>query len=372
MLSWIEIKAENVRSNYRIFKKILGTTSLAPVIKSNAYGHGLKEIYQAIAPENPEWLAVNYVAEGQLLRSFGYKGRILVVGPFDPSEINQAHQNCLEMFLGHEEGLDAWIKAASKPSIHLEFDTGMSRQGFRPEISDEIAERILPFKNLVAGLCMHFANVEDVTEHEYANEQLRRFEIAKKSFAARGIQPLIHAASSASALILDESRFGLARVGISMYGFWPSQATKISYKQLHGALEDLKPVLTWKSKITSINHVAQGQYVGYGCTFKARHDMIVAVVPVGYFEGYPRLASGSQAYVLIKGERCPIVGRICMNMMMVDVSDLSDKIKVGDVVTLIGVEGKEIISAGDVASWAETIHYELVTRLNPAIERKLV
>jgi alanine racemase len=134
---------------------------------------------------------------------------------------------------------------------------------------------------------------------------------------------------------------------------------------------ELKPVLSWRAKITSLNDVAQGQYVGYGCTFKARHAMRVAVVPVGYFEGYPRIASGSQAYVLIHGERCPIVGRICMNMMMVDVTDIAAKVAVGAVVTLIGADGQEYISASDVATWSETIHYELVTRLNPAIERRV-
>jgi len=372
MLSWIEIKAENVRHNFNVFRKILGSSDMVPVVKSNAYGHGIREIYQSLVPENPGWFAVNYVEEGALLRTLGFKGRVMIVGPFDPADINAAAEHSLEMFLGHPEGLAAWLAAPRKPKLHLEFDTGMSRQGFRPEMASDVADKTLPHKDLIAGICMHFANVEDVTEHEYAKEQLRRFDMAKDAFIARGMRLPNHAASSASALILDESRFDLCRVGISLYGFWPSQATKISYKQLHGEIEGLRPVMAWKSKITSINQVSQGQYVGYGCTFKARHDMIVAVVPVGYFEGYPRVASGSQAYVLIQGERCPIVGRICMNMMMVDVTDLKGKVAVGNVVTLIGTDGKETVAAADVASWAETIHYEIVTRLNPDIERKIV
>ncbi len=372
MLTWIEINAENIRHNYRQFADIIGPKKTVPVVKSNAYGHGLNEIHQALHSESPTWFAVNYVGEGKRLRDLGFKGRIMVVGPFAPHEMSDAKAADLEMFLGHLEGLDAWLAAAAKPMLHLEFDTGMSRQGFSPEASDAIVEKLLPYKELVKGLCMHFANVEDVTEHEYAKLQLQRFDHAQKSFEKRGFDVLRHAASSASTLILDESRFDLARVGISLYGFWPSQATKISYKQLHGRLLDLRPALSWKSTITSINAVAQGQYIGYGCTFKARHAMSVAVIPVGYFEGYPRLASGSQAYVLIDGERCPIVGRICMNMMMVDITDIKAKAKVGDVVTLIGTDGKETVAASDVATWAETIHYELVTRLNPAIERRVV
>jgi alanine racemase len=296
----------------------------------------------------------------------------MVVGPFAPKEMADAATAKIEMFLGHMEGLDAWLASPQKPQLHLEFDTGMSRQGFRPEVADMVADKLAPHKNAVKGVCMHFANVEDVTEHEYAKLQLERFEAAKKAFVSRDFSLLFHAASSASTLILDESRFDLGRVGISLYGFWPSQATKISYKQLHGQVLDLQPALAWKSTITSINAVSQGQYIGYGCTFRARHDMSVAVIPVGYFEGYPRQASGSPAYVLIHGERCPIVGRICMNMMMVDITDIKVKTTVGDAVTLIGVDGKETITATDVAAWAETIHYELVTRLNAAIPRRLM
>lgn len=372
MLTWIELNAENLKHNFRLFAKIMGAEKLAPVLKSNAYGHGLKEIYQVLSTENPTWISVNYVEEGALLRSLGYKGRILVVGPFIPGELQTAAKNKLELFLGHDEGLSAWLSAKEKPDVHIEFDTGMSRQGFRPSDASKVAEQLLSQKEMVKGVCMHFANVEDVTEHDYARLQLNKFEAAKQEFSTRGFKFINHSASSASVLILGESRFDLARFGISLYGFWPSQATRLSYKQLHGDLIDLKPVLSWRTKITSINRVAQGQYVGYGCTFKARHDMTIAVLPVGYFEGYPRMASGSQAYVLIQGERCPIVGRICMNMMMVDVTDIKSKVAVHDVVTLIGKDGSETISASDVATWAETIHYELVTRLNPAIERRVV
>lgn len=371
MHTWIEINGENLRHNVRVFAGIVGKERLAPVLKSNAYGHGLRETWEALKSENPGWIAVNYVSEGKDLRSFGFTGRILVVGPFLTDEMAEAARHKLELFVGHSEGISAWLASKTKPELHIEFDTGMSRQGFHPEDAFSLAEKLLADKKLIRGVCMHFANVEDVTEHEYARVQLNRFDAAVKTFTGRGFDVITHSASSASTLILDESRFDLARVGISIYGFWPSQATKISYKQLHGDVIDLKPVLSWRAKITSLNDVAQGRYVGYGCTFKARHAMRVAVVPVGYFEGYPRIASGTQAYVLIHGERCPVVGRICMNMMMVDVTDISAKTAVGAVVTLIGRDGQEYVSASDVASWSETIHYELVTRLNPAIERRL-
>jgi len=372
MINWIELNPDNLRQNFRIFSQVVGPDKLVIVLKSNAYGHGLAQVYEILKKESPQWIAVNYVEEGAELRALGFQGRIMVVGPFLPEQMTEASRQKLELFLGHKEGLSAWLAAASKPDVHIEFDTGMSRQGFRPEDAANVAEKLKAHKTQVRGICMHFSNVEDVTEHEYAKLQMQRFSNARTEFIARNFKLMAHAASSASALILDESRFDLNRVGISLYGFWPSQATKISYKQLHGQLVDIKPALAWRTKITSINNVAQGQYIGYGCTYRTGHDMRVAVLPVGYFEGYPRMASGSQAYVLIKGNRCPIVGRICMNMMMVDITHAPQSIEVGDIVTLIGQDLSEFIGASDVAAWAQTIHYELLSRIHPAIERRIV
>ena len=372
MINWIEIHRASLLHNFRIFSQVVSLNKLALVLKSNAYGHGLKQVFEILKSESPAWIALNYVEEGVQLRKLGFTGRILIVGPFLPEQMQTAFQNQLEIFLGHSEGLAEWLHSSNKPCVHVEFDTGMSRQGFRPDDAANIAERLSNDKMLVRGVCMHFSNVEDVTEHDYAKLQMQRFERARGEFVSRRFEFISHAASSASALILDESRLDLSRVGISLYGFWPSQATKISYKQLHGHLLDLKPVLAWRTKVTSINLVPQGQYIGYGCTFRASHDMRVAVLPVGYFEGYPRMASGSPAYVLIHGERCPLVGRICMNMMMVDVSHTSKLVQVGDVVTLIGQDQSEYISAGDLSGWAQTIHYELLSRLHPAIERRII
>ena len=372
MWNWIELNADALRHNVKLFQKTLGRERACFVLKANAYGHGLKETYDIIAGENLAWIGVNYLGEAAKIRDWGYQGRIFVVGPFVPEDIAPAAKYDVELFLGHQEGLRAWLAAPAKPKLHIEFDTGMSRQGFLPKDASRIAEDLLPYKDSIVGICMHFANVEDVTEHSYADTQLERFEASRHEFVKRGFELLVHAASSASALILDTSRFDLCRVGISLYGFWPSQATKISYLQLHGKDGfELRPVMSWRTRITSINEVQTGQYIGYGCTFKARHPMRVAILPVGYFEGYPRIASGSPAYVLIHGERCPLVGRICMNMMMVDVTDLKT-VTVGETATLIGHDRHETIAASEVAAWSQTIHYELVTRLNSDIPRRMV
>lgn len=373
MWNWIEVSRDALVQNVRTFQKLLGHKAAVFVLKSNAYGHGLVETYEAIKGETLPILCTQYLSEAVKLRELGFTGRLLIVGPFVPEDMASAAARQIEMFLGHSEGLQAWLSAPAKPRLHIEFDTGMSRQGFLPSEAAGVASDLEPHKESVAGVCMHFANVEDVTEHSYADTQLERFESSKREFTSRGFTVEAHAASSASALILDSSRFDLCRVGISLYGFWPSLATKISYSQLHGKADmlELKPALSWRSRITSINQVAAGQYIGYGCTFRARKNMQIGILPVGYFEGYPRIASGSPAYVLIKGERCPIVGRICMNMMMVDMTDLSG-VSVGDSATLIGHDGRETITASEVAAWSQTIHYELVTRLNSDIPRRIV
>jgi alanine racemase len=376
MWNWIELDGSALRHNVAELAKVVEPSKPCFVLKSNAYGHGFEEVFSVLKPLNLSMLAVNYVWEAQKLRSLGYKGRVIVVGPFVPSDMEMFLGADAEVFLGHEEGLEAWLRSKSKCKIHIEFDTGMSRQGFLPKLASTVAESVLKFREHIIGVCMHFANVEDVTDHSYADLQLSRFEATLKEFQSRGMRVETHAASSASSLIMTSSHFDFCRIGISLYGQWPSGATKISYANLQKSEEKthrlLKPVLSWKTQITSINQVDKNQFIGYGCTYRARRNMIVGVLPVGYFEGYPRMASGSNAYVLINGGQCPIVGRICMNMMMVDMTDLSSPAKVGDEVTLIGRDGLEVISAGDVATWSETIHYELLTRINGQICRKIL
>lgn len=371
MLCSIDLDQAALRHNFLQFCAISGHDRVAPVVKSNAYGHGLEQVYAALAKERPAWLCVNYISEAQKLRAFGYTGRILVVGPSVPEDLRLAVSLDLDVVIGALEPLQAWLALPTPCRLHVKFDTGMSRQGFRPNEAAQLAQNLLPRAAYVAGVCTHFANVEDVTDHGYAKEQLKQFDIAVRAFEEAGLKPLKHAASSASSLILAESRFDLLRVGISLYGTWPSSLTRVSYLQLNHTVPELRPVLSWHTQVTTLKTVATGQFIGYGCTFRALREMRVAVVPVGYYEGYPRLAGESSSFVLIRGERCPIVGRICMNMMMVDTTHLP-VCQFGDRVTLIGKDGSEVVSAQDVATWSKTIHYELFARLHPEIPRHLV
>ncbi|MBC7658630.1 MAG: alanine racemase [Chitinophagaceae bacterium] len=367
----IILDSEALRHNYLTFKQLSAPSVAIPVVKSNAYGHGLKEVYTALSILNPPWFGVNYLTEAKELRALGYTGRILVVGPVSAEGVSLAAELDLDIFLVESHMLKAWFELKAKPRGHLKIDTGMSRQGFLPE---EIPTYFAQFKapenkDRLVGICSHFSNVEDVLAQSYALQQLATFERVSTMFSDAGFKLMPHIAASSSALIMPNARFALSRIGISLYGMWPSRTNQLSFLQSQGERIELKPVMKWKTEIAIVKKVHAGQFIGYGCTYKALRDMRIAVLPVGYYEGYPRLAS-NRGHVLINGEQCPIVGRICMNMMMVDTTHL-DTVDVGTPVTLIGRDGDEVIEASTIGDWAETIHYEIVTQLNSAIPKVL-
>lgn len=365
----LEIDAGALRQNYRTFQSISSGAEVVPVVKSNAYGHGLAEVFQALAPLQLPWFAVNYLSEARQLRTLGYEGRIMVVGPTSPHALAEAKSLDADIFLTEANILAAWCEKddLARPRAHLKIDTGMSRQGFRPDEIEPVLAKLQRQQKQLIGLCSHFSNVEDVLEQTYAKQQLDNFMRVYDRSVELGFKLMPHMAASSSALLMQASRMALVRVGISTYGLWPSRTTQLSFLQSHGSMVELKAALSWRTEVAIVKKITAGQYIGYGCTYKAFRDMVIAVLPVGYYEGYPRLAS-NRGHVLIQGRRCPIVGRICMNMMMVDVSHLTGSL-FGAPVTLIGQDGNEAIEASHIAEWAETIHYEIVTQLNPAIPR---
>lgn len=365
----IQLDGEALRHNYLTFKELSLPSVAIPIVKSNAYGHGLQEVYTALKPLSPPWFGVNYLSEAEELRALGYKGRILVVGPLSAAQVERAAEIDLDIFLVEPLMLEAWFKLKKRPKAHLKIDTGMSRQGFLPEEISVMIPRFHTVKKDLVGLCSHFSNVEDVLSQSYALQQLASFDKVAKQLADEGFELMPHMAASSSALIMPNSRFALTRIGISLYGLWPSRTNQLSFLQSQSERIELKPALQWMTEVAIVKKVNAGQFIGYGCTYKALRDMRIAVLPVGYYEGYPRIAS-NRGHVLIHGEQCPIVGRICMNMMMVDITHLKD-VTVGTPVTLIGKDGNETIEAGTIGDWAETIHYEIVTQLNPAIPKIL-
>ena len=217
----------------------------------------------------------------------------------------------------------------------------------------------------------HFANIEDTTRHEFAAEQVRAFGDLLAQARDAGCQPkLRHFASSAATLLFPHTHFDLVRPGIASYGYWPSRETLVSARASGADAVSLSPALTWKSVLTEVKPVTAGNFIGYGCTEKVEVDTRLAIVPVGYADGYRR-AMGGRAHVLVGGRRCPVRGRICMNLIMVDVGHLPGA-GVGDEVVLLGRQGDERIDAELLAEWSQTLHYEVLAGLSANIERRAV
>ncbi len=224
---------------------------------------------------------------------------------------------------------------------------------------------------MLEGLSSHFANIEDTTDDYYPKFQLENFRQAIDWFKQRDINvPLRHMSCSAASILFPETHFELARVGIGLYGLWPSKETMVSCRLRGQEALRLKPVLSWRARVAQVKNVARGAYVGYGCTYRTTRPTRLAVIPVGYYDGYDRSLSNA-AYVLIRGKRAPVRGRVCMNFFMVYITDIPG-VKLEDQVTLIGKDGRDKITADQLATLAGTINYEIVSRINPSIPRVVV
>jgi alanine racemase len=240
-----------------------------------------------------------------------------------------------------------------------------------PDDVPDFTRRVKGSHNVVLeGLSTHFANIEDTLNHDYAKLQIERFQFALK--CAEGIAgriPFVHTACTAAALLFQSTHFTMLRTGIGLYGLWPSRETSISVREM-GVPVDFHPVLSWKTRVVQIKRVPEGTYVGYGCSYRTTRKTLLGVLPVGYADGYDR-ALGNRAHVLVRGRRAAVIGRICMNLCMIDLSDVPG-VQLEDEVVLLGSSGDERISAETMGEWAGTINYEIVTRISPLLPRKVV
>jgi alanine racemase len=370
---WIELDPAAVAHNIGVFRSILPRdTQLLAVVKANAYGHGI-DTFAAIAADRVDWFGVHTAAEARSLRRSGIRKPILIMGVVPPGELIDldsdvhlltASKNALRWIADYRE------RSGIRLPIHLKVDTGAKRQGFALSRLEEALNEAVRQNHEIVGLATHFANIEDTLEHEFARLQLDRFHRALDLVETRlgEAPPWIHAACSAASLLFRETDFSLARVGISVYGHWPSRETRLSWILEHGreAIE-LQPVLSWRAIVGQLQRVAKGETVGYGRSWTALRDTELAVIPAGYADGYSR-ALGNRARVLIHGREAPVVGRVCMNIFMIDVTDIPG-VKIGDVVTLIGADNAVVITVEDLADHSGTINYEFLARLSPAIPR---
>jgi alanine racemase len=375
--SYINISRSSLQGNISNIKSLLAANSkYFAVVKANAYGHGMKPVFEAVV-DHVDGFAVHSLEEAVIIKNFGTTKPILIMGYIPLENLESAIKNGFHFVIYNRETYSKITQIASKlgikPLYHLKMETGTGRQGVMEEdiawYIDSIQRSGIPPE----GICTHFANIEDTTRHSYAMFQLQKFNEIVGHFTSAGIKiPIRHTACSAAALLFPDSHFNMVRSGISMYGYWPSKETYLSFLQKYPDRTNgfLKPALSWLTRINQIKHMPKGSFVGYGLSYKTTYDSKIAVLPIGYSDGYDRGLSNN-AYMLAGGERAPVRGRICMNISMIEVTHIP-KLKIEDEVVIIGRQNGDEITADDLASSINTINYEVLSRIGEHIPRYLV
>jgi alanine racemase len=360
----IEVDREALRGNMALFReRVRRPARLLAVVKANGYGHGILIAARAFLAGGADMLGVHSVSEARTLRKGGMTAPVLVLGPADREEVQAAAGlGDVELTVGSLAGCRAVTGAAREGAgcrVHLKVETGVYRQGLLEDELDAALAELDAAGVRVVGLSSHFADIEDTTDHSFAQRQQERFDHFCALMAARGHQSICrHMSCSAAAILWESTQLDLVRVGISGYGIWPSRETLVSARQAGQNQLALRAALTWKCLISQVKPVPAGRTVGYGRTWKTPLDSRIAVLPVGYYDGYPRALS-NRAFVLVRGRRAPVRGRICMNLCMVDVTHIPDA-RAGDEAVLLGRQGEEEITPALLADLLGTIPYEVI------------
>ena len=373
--TWIEISERALTSNIQQLRSISNGARFCAIVKANAYGHGLQEISQIAGRAGVDAFGVDSIDDALILRDRFPNALIIVLGYTLSSRFEEAVRQQIHLTLYDREGIEALHEIASKSAafgfVHLKIETGTSRQGVMEDELMTLLDLFKKSKHLVlAGLSTHFANIEDLDSPHYASMQFERFATSVRRVQEAGFSPeYIHCACSAAVLFYPDTHGTLVRAGISLYGIWPSEQNQMASRKRELDI-DLQPVLQWKTRIAQIKSLPAGTPVGYGMTEILPRRSRIAVLPVGYFDGYDRRFS-SKGEVLVGGNRCRVVGRVCMNMMMVDVSAVANPEKDQEVV-LIGRDGRHELLANQLAHQIGTIGYELISRIQPNLPRMIV
>lgn len=343
-------------------------TRIMAVVKTDAYGHGAVPLATLLEPYDYLWgYATATVDEAVELRKAGVKKPVLILGYAFPECYSQIikydiRQTVFQMEMAEELSKEA-VRQKKKAYIHVKLDTGMGRIGYQSSeeaVRDTVRMKELPMIEM-EGVFTHFANADTINQ-EFTLKQIDKFNQMTEAMEKAGVHfALKHCANSAGIIELSQQKFDLVRAGIISFGMWPSDEVKKDVVQL-------KPVLSLKSHVVYVKEVEPGTTVSYGSTWVAKEKRRIATVPVGYGDGYPRSLS-NKGYVLIKGYRAPIVGRVCMDQLMVDVTDIPAEIRNGEQVTLIGQDGELTITAEELGDLSGRFNYELMCDLGNRIPR---
>ncbi|WP_299986069.1 alanine racemase [uncultured Pontibacter sp.] len=378
--SYIEISRSALAHNIAFLKAQLRLgVRYSSVIKGNAYGHGIEEFGQLAYTCGVDHFSVFSADEAYRLQQvLPHTATILIMGYIDDEELNWAITHNIELYVFSLDRLEQAGKAAKalqKPArIHLDLETGMNRIGLNTDELERAADIILkqPDAFEVVGVSTHYAGAESSENHDRVTAQLQRYHMAVRMLQQKGLTiKTLHTACSAAVMAYPETHLDMVRVGIMQYGFWPSPEIYQRYMGISTDRSDpLRRLINWKSRVMSLKVVPSGEFIGYGTSFQASTEMLIAAIPVGYSWGFSRSLS-NQGQVLIRSHRAPVVGIVNMNVLMVDVTGIPD-VALKDEVVLLGKQGSEHITVASFAELSTQLNYELLTRLPLNIPRIII
>lgn len=366
--AWAEIDLDCIAHNVREIKRITGKrVEVMGIVKADAYGHGVMETVRTLLSNGITRLGVSMLDEAIQMRQNGIGVPILVLNYTDPRRADEIISNDITQTVFSHDLAQALsqsaVRLSRKVRIHVKIDTGMTRVGFMPGYS--AVKNIVEISKLpniiIEGLFTHFASADE-KDKRYTEMQFERFMSIWNELGRIGVHiPLKHAANSAATIDLPHTHLDMVRTGVILYGLYPSCHVDKSRIQL-------KPAMTLKANITLVKDVEPGTAISYGCRFTTRRQSRIATLPVGYADGYTRLL-GNKGIVLVNGQRAPIVGSICMDQCMADVTDIEGDVKTGDEAVIFGRQGDAAIPVEEVASLIGTINYEVVCVIGKRIPR---
>lgn len=366
--TWVEINLDSIRANIKSIKNTLSNNvKIMAVVKANGYGHGAFHVAQSALEAGAEYLGVAILDEALALREQGIEAPILVLGWVRPCDINIAADQQISLTVFQKDWLveaDQYYNSNNEVHFHLKFDTGMGRIGIRSknEGKDVIDYLKQNDRYLIEGVYTHFATADE-KKKDYFNMQYTRFLTVLSWLEEWKVNvSYIHCGNSATTIRFPDQVFTMARVGIAMYGLTPSQEIN---DEIPFPLEE---AFSFHSKVVHIKKVEANEGISYGATYKTMQEEWIATIPVGYADGWIR-KNGTNGYILVGGQKAPIVGRVCMDQLMVRVSE---RVAVGTKVTLIGAQGKLKISVDDIAARLDTINYEVPLMISSRVPRVFI
>jgi alanine racemase len=366
--TWAEIDLEALAENLRVIREQVGSeVEIMAAVKADAYGHGAVACARRLEAEGVEWFGVALPEEGIELRRAGITKPILCLGGFWEGQQDACLLNNLTPVVYRQDMIESMDRVAREAGVtadvHVKIDTGMGRLGVR---GDEVAQFCVALSQCpnirVDGLMTHLAAADDPAREDFTKTQLERFDLAVNVFRDRGFAPrYIHAANSAAAFAYPESRGNIVRPGATLYGFTGDVL------QPQTAATRLRPVMSLRSRIMLLKTVGAGETLGYGCTFETKRESVIATIPIGYDDGYRRALS-NRGRVIVGGKFARVVGRVSMDMTLIDVTDVPG-VALDDQVTLLGRDGEFSITAEEIAELAGTISYEIACGISSRVPR---